>query len=93
MKTYKIQITFSSEPKNFWKGNISRYYFAYLRGSKVGLCGSGSAKQYVNYGSATKMCDRLHEIYPDALVKVLRYNNIQAVEIGIEDYERKPETK
>ena len=80
MKTYKIMITFSSDPKEFWSGNISRYYFAYKRGNRVGLSSNSNAKQYLNRGSAINMCDKLHEINPTALIEVMKYDINQGVE-------------
>lgn len=80
MKTYKIAITFSSNPKEFWSGNISRYYFAYKRGNKVGLSSNSNAKQYLNRKSAINMCDKLHTIYPNALIEVMKYDINQGVD-------------
>lgn len=80
MKTYKIAITFSSDPKEFWSGNISRYYFAYKRGNKVGLSSNSNAKQYLNRMSAINMCDKLHTIYPNALIEVMKYDINQGVD-------------
>ena len=69
MIQYAIAINFYSEP-NF-RGNCSRYYFAYKRGNKVGLTGIANSKRYLSLKPAEKMVEKLNAVYADAKIEIV----------------------